>query len=169
MWRLRLTACFCLRLRGDALGHQNCALARLNHLGPLIKRGKFVVDRIRAPFSYNPGIAISDVKIDARKRQGLIPNWHLGGMILNIRCTSSLYEHKIAVTVKEEDMTSANVRETALRPHSDKKTTALLLAELRKVQDRVKALEAAQIEFQKRMRSLENDLAEMAGSLDPDL
>lgn len=85
------------------------------------------------------------------------------------RCTSSRYKHKIAVTVPEETMTSTNLREIRLRVNSGKETTTSLVAELRKLQDRVQVLEAAQVEFQKRMKCLENDVEEMAARVDPDL
>ncbi len=85
------------------------------------------------------------------------------------RCTSSLYEHKIAVTVQEETMPSTNIRQRTLRVNSGKETTAALLGELRKLQDRVQVLEAAQLEFQKRMECFENDVEEMAARVDPDL
>ena len=66
-------------------------------------------------------------------------------------------------------MAPARIRQMRVHVNSDKKTTAALFQELRKLQERGQAVEASQTEFQKRMQEMENDLEQMAATVDPDL
>lgn len=66
-------------------------------------------------------------------------------------------------------MTSTRVRQVTERARSDQKTIVSLVQQLRKLQERMQAVEAAQGEFQLRIKVMENDLEEMAARVDPDL